>query len=682
MEQQYIAKSRLFRESYLPGGIIRLRNNAYGMVMGTKNNSQGLQNIEPSQLLDVIQKFVDGWSNLTGGAVDEALNYALNTKSLLIQCPSELYISPYPLLLQCTSCKVLDFYSRRASDEKQINDLKRRITRAGGKPRIKCKRPSCGGHMLQLPYLSVHRCGSVSPINMPYQTMRIPYVTFEDRGGSFFGSSFGNFETGERVATALSMNCPACSQRYPEFAELSQRGTPITGGESFFPHAVQYISLNQTDGILVTDICSHFSGGPPFAGIALDFAEGIVAGLLGIIPPDRLKKQLAKLLQDGGCDKNATEKINKTLSEKRAAYDAYAGKSDDPFMQQILASVLREIADLEGQLAEALGLFKEVRNHIADTHVIESLANERRTQESVFFRGAFKEFTIKDRLQDEPDSEVRESMTQQWDNLKTSYGVDDIVHISNLNVVLATLGYTREKRQPLADNDNVAPVVLKPFEETVDQSLLGKSIVYAMSAETEGLHIRLDPRKILKWCQVQFNWDVPSPDLFLNRTAAHAHLLKTCPALTLAPAEVKRETKFLALKDSAPFHLLHTISHCLLSVAKRHTGYDNKSLTEYLLPMDLSFLIYVTSVQNYTAGGLLTLFKHYLIPWFDDASNFAFQCVFDPVCSDQGGSCSGCVQTVLGCETFNRGLSRAYLFGGEVVEEDKTLIVPKGFWHG
>ncbi len=66
-----------------------------------------------------------------------------------------------------------------------------------------------------------------------------------------------------------------------------------------------------------------------------------------------------------------------------------------------------------------------------------------------------------------------------------------------------------------------------------------------------------------------------------------------------------------------------------------------------MLPMDLSFLLYISSVQDYTAGGMLTLFRHYLQSWFDDASMYAFSCPFDPVCTDSGGACSGCVQTEL-----------------------------------
>jgi hypothetical protein len=166
-----------------------------------------------------------------------------------------------------------------------------------------------------------------------------------------------------------------------------------------------------------------------------------------------------------------------------------------------------------------------------------------------------------------------------------------------------------------------------------------------------------------------------------NQQAAHAFLLINAPSLTMQPGEVAKTTKERPPKENAPFHLLHSICHALLATARRHTGYDSKSLTEYIFPMDLSFVIYVTSVQNYTSGGLLSLFQHYLLSWFDDASLFAFTCAFDPICSDNGGACSGCIQTAIGCETFNHGLSRAYLHGGDV-ERTHSMSLSRGFWDG
>ena len=65
--------------------------------------------------------------------------------------------------------------------------------------------------------------------------------------------------------------------------------------------------------------------------------------------------------------------------------------------------------------------------------------------------------------------------------------------------------------------------------------------------------------------------------------------------------------------------------------------------------------------------------------WFDDASMYAFNCAFDPVCSDVGGACSGCIQTELGCETFNHGPSRSYVHGG-AIDRERSVLINGGFW--
>ena len=682
MDTEFIPKSRLYRESYLPGGTIRLRNGAYAAVRGAKSDALGLAQVDARQLTDIIQRYVREWGDMQNSEVDPLLLDALSTRSLHIQSPAGIYVSPFPLLMKCTSCSAIDFYFGGVSEDDLIARLRRRIRTISGGPRISCKIAGCSGFMRQLPYLSVHRCGSVSSINIPHPVYRATNVAFLDRSGSFFGSAFQNMDTGERIATALSIDCPACRTRYPGFDELAQRGTPITNGEAFYQHAVNYISLDPDTGKLLSEVSSHFDTPGPLTGLASDLAEGIVFSLIGGLPTDQLKSQIVTLIDDGGTDQTSVADIEKQIMQNQQVLDTYKKtiKPGDNLAGTIIQSLQSTIADLNERLSAAKGVFKSIRMYIPDDITIKELASERRTQETVFFRGAFSELSIFERLADEPDSTTRTEMQNQWGTVQSHYAVRDITHISDLNVVLATIGYTRERRMPSQDLVDVAPVVLNAFQDDVDDSLRGSALAYAMSAATEGLHIRLDPCKVLVWCHREFAWPVPDAAMFSDPVAAHAHLLQTCPALKIAPSEVSREARGMPLSLSAPFHLLHTISHCLLSVAKRHTGYDEKSLSEYLLPMDLSFLIYVGSVQNYCAGGLLTLFKHYLLPWFDDASNFALQCVFDPVCTDQGASCSGCVQTVLGCETFNRGLSRAYLFGGQAIDKNQSIDVVQGFW--
>lgn len=205
-------------------------------------------------------------------------------------------------------------------------------------------------------------------------------------------------------------------------------------------------------------------------------------------------------------------------------------------------------------------------------------------------------------------------------------------------------------------------------------------MLYALSAQTEALWIKLDPIRILSWCVKSAGWEAPPPEALASRSSAQAYLLQNCPLLMQPPGQAAELTKTLGASVAAPFHLLHSISHALMLTARRHSGYDSQSLTEYLLPMDLSFLIYVTSVQNYTAGGLLTLFQHYLRRWFEDASLHAFSCAFDPICSDVGAACPGCVQIARGCETFNSGVSRAFLHAG-YVDKGQSLWISDGFWQ-
>jgi hypothetical protein len=247
-----------------------------------------------------------------------------------------------------------------------------------------------------------------------------------------------------------------------------------------------------------------------------------------------------------------------------------------------------------------------------------------------------------------------------------------------LLVVLSTIGFTRERRGPNQDQ-SITPVRLNGFEDSNEVSLRGKYIFYAMSAKTEALLIRLDPMKVLNWC-VENGWEDPGETIKGDPKLSHAYLLTHSPALTLSPGEVSKQTRGRPPRENAPFHLLHSICHSLMATARRHTGYDTNSLMEYLLPCDLSFLVYVTSVQNYTSGGLLSLFKHYLQLWFDDASIYAFNCAFDPICSDSGASCSGCLQTVIGCETFNHDISRAYLHGGNI-DREQSFTIETGFWN-
>lgn len=168
MDKEYVSRSRLFREAFLPGAYMRLRNQAYGRVMGILNNSgSALEGVDKQQLREAVLTFVHDWES-AGGEVDPTFLTAAEKKRLEIQSPSEIFVSPAPLILTCRRCKVLDFYDAREPDDRTLSKMQSRIREHNGRSFIPCKRRSCSGEMIQLPYVSVHRCGYASPVHIPH----------------------------------------------------------------------------------------------------------------------------------------------------------------------------------------------------------------------------------------------------------------------------------------------------------------------------------------------------------------------------------------------------------------------------------------------------------------------------------------------------------------------------------
>jgi hypothetical protein len=487
------------------------------------------------------------------------------------------------------------------------------------------------------------------------------------------------------VATAYAEMCPTCSVGRPPDSSTLQKGTPVSGGDAFFPQVIQFVALSKKPGELVSCVQSELLRlpGGTLSGRAKDLAEGVAYGLLGCIDSEALQAQLLQILEGG--DRLDSRRSRQNVKEARQKLESEIARSRSAHRSRVWTS--RRSATPPGRgspssvsrMGASEGTFLDVHSYINSETVLLDLIRQRRTMEAVLLRHDVGLQGIRNAIENTTDPVVRLNRSEDWKHIKSTFGVQDIAHIPDLKVVLTAIGFTREKRKPERTPDEI-PVKLNPFEDRVRSAAKGKAILYAFSAQTEALWIRLDPIKVLQWCVKHASWDAPPPEVLASLARAQSHLLAHSPALTATPGSTAEITKTIGASAAAPFHMLHTIAHVLMLTARRHSGYDSQSLTEYLMPMDLSFLIYVTSVQNYTAGGLLTVFQHYLRRWFEDASLHAFSCAFDPICSDVGSACPGCIQIARGCETFNAGVSRSYLHGG-YVDKTQSLWVPTGYWQ-
>jgi hypothetical protein len=251
---------------------------------------------------------------------------------------------------------------------------------------------------------------------------------------------------------------------------------------------------------------------------------------------------------------------------------------------------------------------------------------------------------------------------------REALGIWNLQIISDFPIALCAVGYTRITRDPTRS-------ILSPFETSDPQ---GRTPLYVVTAETEGIHLQLDPVRVVAWL-IDNEWCQGPPPT--NAEEAWAWLYRSIPGLWQNRwQENYNEALAVAVRT-----LLHTISHVLL----RHvewSGFNQNSVGEYLLPGALACVLYANRYAETKIGGLTTLFEQRLGIWLDDSAQSGRECIYDPFCTDEGGTCVGCLHREYNCPQFNRELSRAVLYGGPTPTSELggglgMITIRRGFWE-
>jgi hypothetical protein len=258
---------------------------------------------------------------------------------------------------------------------------------------------------------------------------------------------------------------------------------------------------------------------------------------------------------------------------------------------------------------------------------------------------------------DEPEGDfyARELPKAKWADPHLD-SIEKIVLVHKLREVAALIGFTRF--EPItADAQG-------ELEINVERAAIGKRLNFLPVSENrgEGLFIKFDKEKIESW--------VASPKV----QARVSELEQSFNAWR----ENHPGTK--AVFPGAPFIMLHTLSHLLISAISLECGYPLSSLRERIyspIPGDAAMagnygiLIFTSSSGSEgTLGSLVhasrNIRKHVL-----RALQLGTLCSNDPVCSSSGSSdhefgkisgcaCHGCVFiSETSCERFNEFLDRA-----------------------
>lgn len=266
--------------------------------------------------------------------------------------------------------------------------------------------------------------------------------------------------------------------------------------------------------------------------------------------------------------------------------------------------------------------------------------------------------------------------------LAADLGLVNMKVVQALPITLAAIGYTRYFGTPQdADESgqtNARPVELRPFE-----SPNGRIPIFVARNTTEAFLYELDPWRVAAFLEVNVGLTAPT-NATTSEPAIRTWLARQCAPLFnrgeshLILRQYEIESGLTVDEASAlVFGVLHSVSHILKATAQRYVGIDSDTLAEYLFPAHLAGLLYVSTHVEFTLGGIDSVIRSNLTQWLGSARDYAGHCSFDPVCSRAGGACPVCLYPKFGCDYFNRTVSRAFLFGGEVRGRTNPVV---GYW--
>lgn len=222
-------------------------------------------------------------------------------------------------------------------------------------------------------------------------------------------------------------------------------------------------------------------------------------------------------------------------------------------------------------------------------------------------------------------------------------GLESVELLENFPVLTAAFGYTR------GGDGSVGTSTLRWFKGE-DTSIR----LHGLKADTEALLFRLDPLRVAGWLTARGHLSGAPVD----PVAARLAVLKGCviprpgedPSLASAGADLLR--------------LVHSMSHRVIRKISAFSGLERDSLSEYLVPMHLGFIVFANTRGDFVLGGLQALFENDLEKALHDVVRSEHRCGLDPGCEHNGAACAVCLHIgEPSCRFYNQFLSRKTLFG-------------------
>ncbi len=610
---------------YLPGAIFD--HDDYGLCRVDEITTTDPGKINRRALFDALYETLHQW-DLKGfcpGFPDPRQEG--QRRRFKIGQPDIVHFSPFPRVLQCRKCRHVAKY----------DDLRKRTSTVPGR----CPRPNCGGRLSQLRYVEIHNCGRIEEMHVPERGCPVHgkiHLRFFDPGRAQ-KARWVCGECGREIQKARMTPCNCDYSgvvkklnrpQYEQFLRLYPTGEPGV----YMPQVLAFINFSEEDERRLIDL--------------EDGHVLMLARLWGLLTTNVISTahERQKWMPSGATLDPALAAIVESLRQfdpDNPALQQYEAVRSNPPGQEAIDAVLERLADTEiltlppsRRLIEHIAL-QDSTNHTDVAGVVNRLRA----------RGA-------------------EVQAAEFDHACTTalqeLGLRSVKAINDFPIAMAAVGYTRVTGSPNSS-------ILSPFSPDAD----GKTPLFVLPAETEGLWVQLDPIRVTRWLLENDLLSGPMPSTPFDAWAhLYQHILGRSFQYELIPHSAAQALVFL----------IHTLSHVLLQRIE-WSGFSPSSVGEYLFPETLSFVLYANRFAETKIGGLTTLFEQRLPLWLRDAAQTGCDCMYDPLCGEEGGSCAGCLHREHNCSLFNHQLSRAVLYGGylpidEGLEQDR---IRHGYWR-
>lgn len=609
----------LFR--YLPGAIFE--HDDYGLCRVSSVTQESVD-VNRDALFDAMADLLAMWSDPRFVESLPDPRDAQRRARYSIGTPKSVQFEPYPTTFICRKCQ-------RTS---RFVDLARRKATDTGRCKL------CGGSLARIRYVQAHNCGRMQELFVPQKCTTCntsEHIAFRDPGrvkhARWYCAKCNN--------DLQAMRMTPCNCAYSDSIKGSGGLSPEkwlkvvpTGDPSLYiPHTAAFVNF------------------PDSSSVSLRTAPDSLAIVLGRI---------------WGL---SNENVEELLAHRARARDA-----DDSTVTELVAA-LRAVDPNHERVRKYDQERARPKGQDAVTRVQQLLAKHGCPVEGAPRRWAIEHVTLMDRteltsvndvaemMQRRGDAEAAEKVQEAARCARDTMGIKRVRVINDFPLTLAAFGFSRLSRDP-------ARTMLSAFPANEK----GQLPIYALSSETEALWFELDPQFVVSWLQKN---GLMARHPVGGEGEAWAALYATVPGLRQTPTEpLYAERSAVAVRT-----LLHTMSHVFLRRIE-WSGFAPSSVGEYLLPGSLSFVLYANRYAETHIGGLTTLFEQRLGTWLWDAVQGGRECVYDPICEDDGGSCAGCLHREHNCAMFNRELSRATLYGGPLPQSSVlgSLTVSSGYW--